>query len=104
MLLIIFFNTSVGIPISTGIAFEFTLKGQASLMLGWTILLIWAQIKPIERKEILLFTSIMIAAGLLINISNILHPYQLTCIFTMLIYFVAYLVATNLKKKQDKEE
>ncbi len=36
----------------------------ASLMLGWTLLLIWADRKPFERKAILLFTIFPVMAGL----------------------------------------
>lgn len=104
MLLINYFKTSVSLPVGTGIAYEYMLRGQASLMLGWTMVLIWAQIKPVLRKEVLLFTGILIAAGLIINIENILHPYQLISIFTMLIYFAAYFLAAHIKKNEKDEE
>ena len=38
----------------------------ASLMIGWTILLFWADRKPIERRTILLITIIMMTIGQLI--------------------------------------
>lgn len=34
----------------------------ASLMLGWTLLLIWAYLKPIERKGVALLTIIVLLA------------------------------------------
>jgi hypothetical protein len=34
----------------------YTLVGVSSLMLGWTFLLIWADRKPIERRDTLLIT------------------------------------------------
>jgi len=37
----------------------------ASLMLGWTFLLIWADQKPVERKGILLLTIFPVISGLL---------------------------------------
>lgn len=37
----------------------------ASLMLGWTFLLIWADRKPVERKGILLLTIFPVITGLL---------------------------------------
>jgi len=36
----------------------------ASLMLGWTVLLIWAGRKPLERKGILLITVFPVVAGI----------------------------------------
>ena len=35
-------------------------------MLGWTILLIWADRKPLERKGILLLTAFPVVSGLLL--------------------------------------
>jgi hypothetical protein len=39
----------------------------ASLMLGWTFLLLWGSFKPIERKGILLLTVFPVLFGLLIS-------------------------------------
>jgi len=39
----------------------------ASLMLGWTVLLIWADRKPLERKGILPLTVFPVIAGMAIN-------------------------------------
>jgi hypothetical protein len=39
----------------------------ASLMFGWTILLIWADRKPLERKGILLITVFPVITGLAIT-------------------------------------
>jgi len=36
----------------------------ASLMLGWTFLLFWAVLKPIERRRVLLLTVIPVMFGL----------------------------------------
>jgi len=98
MMLIMLFGVSVSLPIGTGNAYQFILPGYASLMLGWTFVLIWAQVKPVERKEILLCVGVMIFVGELLNISNILHMNQLIAIFTMIIYFIAYFLANGIKK------
>ncbi|MFH2060246.1 MAG: hypothetical protein ABIJ59_15255 [Pseudomonadota bacterium] len=37
----------------------------ASLMAGWTCLLVWAANNPVERKAVLLFTAIPVVAGLI---------------------------------------
>jgi hypothetical protein len=39
----------------------------AALMLGWTILLIWAYIKPLERRYIALFTLFIIAGFIVVE-------------------------------------
>ena len=38
----------------------------ASLMAGWTCLLIWAANNPIERRAVLLFTAVPVVAGLIV--------------------------------------
>jgi hypothetical protein len=38
----------------------------ASLMAGWTCLLVWAANNPIERRAILLFTAFPVVAGLIV--------------------------------------
>ena len=39
----------------------------ASLMLGWTVLLLWADRRPLERKGVLLITLFPVVAGLVLN-------------------------------------
>jgi len=39
----------------------------ASLMLGWTILLIWADRKPLERKGVLLITVFPVVIGIALS-------------------------------------
>jgi hypothetical protein len=39
----------------------------ASLMLGWTVLLVWADRKPLERMGVLPITVFPVIAGLMIN-------------------------------------
>jgi hypothetical protein len=39
----------------------------AALMLGWTVLLIWADRKPLERKGILPITVFPVVAGMALN-------------------------------------
>ncbi len=38
----------------------------ASLMAGWTLLLVWAVQKPIERKGVILLTAFPVVAGLFV--------------------------------------
>ena len=42
-------------------AFRFAAASAAALMLGWTILLLWAYRRPAERRAIAIFTIIVVA-------------------------------------------
>jgi hypothetical protein len=46
---------------------NFGLVIASSLMFGWTLLLVWADRKPLERKGILLLTVFPVIFGLAIN-------------------------------------
>ena len=46
--------------------FAYGLRYGAPLMLGWTVLLFWADRKPLERKDILLITLVPVVLGLVI--------------------------------------
>lgn len=48
------------------IDFGYGLRYGAPLMLGWTVLLFWANLKPVERKDILLITIFPVVLGLVI--------------------------------------
>ena len=46
--------------------FRYPMGVAASLMFGWTFLLVWANRKPVERKGVLLLTIFPVITGLLI--------------------------------------
>jgi len=50
-----------------GSDYRYAMGMGASLMLGWTALLIWADRKPMERKGVLILTIIPVIAGLAAN-------------------------------------
>jgi hypothetical protein len=50
---------------SYDVEYRYALGLGASLMLGWTFLLIWADRNPVERKGILLLTVFPVVTGLL---------------------------------------
>ena len=43
--------------IGTGPDYQLAMYGGAMFMAGWTVLLAWGALKPIERRELLLITS-----------------------------------------------
>jgi hypothetical protein len=56
-----------GIPdFNPGVEYKYAMGVGASLMAGWTILLIWADRKPIERKGVLLITVFPVLLGLIV--------------------------------------
>jgi len=46
--------------------YRYALGLGASLMFGWTLILIWADRKPMERKGVLLLTAFPVCTGLLL--------------------------------------
>ena len=51
--------------------FSYGLRYGAPLMIGWTILLSWADRKPVERKDILLLTIPVIVGYMAIGVYSI---------------------------------
>ena len=79
----------------------------ASLMLGWTFLLFWADRKPVERRGILLLTIFPVVIGIMasglfavssdfIQFQNIL-PLWIFNIILIIIYILSYLKANELE-------
>jgi len=53
--------------IADGAEYRYAMFLAASLMLGWTFLLIWADRKPLERKGVLLLTVCPVITGILLS-------------------------------------
>jgi hypothetical protein len=63
-----------GFSSSTG-SYYFAQGMGASLMLGWTILLLWAYCKPLERRYVALFTIIVVIGIVTTEIVGIYRNY-----------------------------
>ncbi len=64
------YGALAGIPnFDPGIQLRISLGIAASLMSGWTFLLLWAVQKPVERKAVMLLTAYPATTGLLITLS-----------------------------------
>ena len=62
------FVVANGLPdFHPGIEYRYAMGMGASLMLGWTVLLLWADRKPLERKGVLLITVFPVVLGLVLN-------------------------------------
>ena len=57
-----------GLPeLNASLEYLYAVRLGAALMLGWTCLLLWADQKPLERKDILLLTMFPVLTGLIIT-------------------------------------
>ncbi|NJD54242.1 MAG: hypothetical protein FIB07_15420 [Candidatus Methanoperedens sp.] len=79
----------------------------ASLMLGWTLLLVWGSFKPIERKGILLLTVFPVLTGLLVSSILVLNsgfietefmlPLWIFYAIIIPLYIYAYILAGKIE-------
>lgn len=56
-------NGVPGIDLELTAEFKYAMRYGAPLMIGWTVLLFWADRKPVERKDILLITAFPVVVG-----------------------------------------
>ncbi len=62
------FRLGMGLPgFAPGVEYHYAMGMGASLMVGWTTLLIWADRKPMERKGVLPLTVLPVIGGLAVN-------------------------------------
>ena len=104
------FQVSLGYP-NVSDETRIVLVPGATLMLGWTFLLIWGDRKPIERKTILLLTAIpvillfiffdLLFYGLGKIFSSILEVIAMVIIrgVIFIIFMSSYFLARNLEKE-----
>jgi hypothetical protein len=52
-----------GIDLVPTSEFTFAMRFGAPLMIGWTVLLFWADRRPVERKDVLLITACPVVLG-----------------------------------------
>jgi len=99
-----------GIPdFKPGADYKYAMGIGASLMGGWTILLIWADRKPVERKGILLITVFPVIVGLIFaGIYAVIHnlipvermiPTWILQLFLIAFFSYSYYTAKKYEKK-----
>ena len=87
----------------------YTLVGVSSLMIGWAILLLWANQKPIERKDTLLITVIVMIVMMVTQIFGFFNgnpfitPVSLLSNTTIVIYALGYYFARNIPSEDSKK-
>ncbi len=96
MIISVIFEFSVSLSnVSSDISYKYQTGTGSFLMLGWTILLLWADRKPIERKDILLITAIPVVIG--ITLINIIYTFfWFLSLITFFFFIIAYLIARKI--------
>ena len=93
-----------------GYEYRYAMGLGASLMLGWTFLLMWADRRPVERRGVLLLTVFPVLFGLiisgiyavatgLISVDKMVHTWIFQGLITGL-YLFSYFYTRDLKANQ----
>ena len=74
------------------------------LMAGWTVLLLWAVRRPIERRFVILLTALVVAALFLLALVNVLkgNTNEYWILIKCLVLFVAMLTSYSLAGGMDR--
>ncbi len=93
--------------------FRYPMGLAAALMFGWTVLLIWADRKPVERKGILLITVFPVLSGLVLSgiwsvtagllPATKIIPSSLVCVVLAVLMLYSYVNARGLDRDQHQE-
>ncbi len=99
--------TQISFIADGGLTYQYAMGIGAALMWGWTVLLIWAEQKPLERRGVLLITLFPVIIGIFItNIMTILNELVtlqdflfriLVQIGLMIVFLISYLTAKDLE-------
>ncbi len=97
--------TGFGLTISGDIQYQYAMSLAASLVLAWTFLLIWADRKPFERKDMLLLTvipvvGIQISTLLAFNSGFITFETMLGYSIQRIIFALYYLICYSMALKE----
>ena len=74
------------------------------LMAGWTVLLLWAVQRPIERRFVILLTAILVAAFFLLALVNVLkgNTNEYWVLIKCLVLFVTMIASYSLSGRMDR--
>ena len=74
------------------------------LMAGWTVLLLWAVRRPIERRFVILLTALVVAALFLLALVNVLkgNTNEYWVLIKCMVLFVAMLTSYSLASRMDR--
>jgi len=92
-----------------GVDYRYSMGIGASLMAGWTVLLIWGSVKPTERRDLLLITLFPVIAGIIVStiygIRQHVMEFGRTIPFLVHLGFlnILYLYSYSKSRSNDKE-
>ena len=74
------------------------------LMAGWTVLLLWAVRRPIERRFVILLTALVVAALFLLALVNVLkgNTNEYWVLVKCMVLFVVMLTSYSLAGRMDR--
>ena len=74
------------------------------LMAGWTVLLLWAVQRPIERRFVILLTAMVVAALFLLALVNVLkgNTNEYWVLIKCLVLFVTMITSYSLSGRMDR--
>ena len=78
------------------------------MMIGWTVLLLWSYMKPVERKDILLITAFPVVAGLifgnLLSAATGFLPVMTAVVFLIIQTFLLFLFSLSYSLNRTKTD
>ena len=99
--------TNVSFIADGGLTYQYAMGIGAALMWGWTVLLLWADREPVERRGVLIITLFPVIVGIFVtNVVTIMNElvdlqeflFRLVIqIGLMIAFLVSYLLAKNLE-------
>ena len=114
LILYILFGTTIYLnyPVLTPIT-QYLARQVIPLVIGWTILLIWGDQKPIERRILLLLTALsLLLLGLFLDLVLLMLGNEVILLETnimtfiiqtllMILILIGYAISNNLSKQRD---
>jgi len=83
----------------------------AALMAGWTVLLVWGAVRPVERRGLLLITAVPVVAGLMAaGVNSVVGgflafadalPTLILQVVVIALVLAAWIVARNLARADE---
>ena len=94
------------LPFELSPVYLYVSRVAGALMLGWTVLLFWAQRKPLERADILLITlfpvvSILAIAAVLVARSHFMPLAKLVPMFVLYCVLYAMIIPSYIWAKRE---
>jgi hypothetical protein len=96
-------------PFGISPVYLYVTRVAGALMLGWTVLLFWAQLKPIERVDVLFITlfpvvTVLASAALLVVRSGQISMSNMIPMFTLYLVLYCTIIPSYIWAKKKRHE